>query len=570
MISSSKYVSAFFRKNKLAACLTLFIYIVHAVINILVSGYLQVLLDAVAHQSFNELNQLLRLFGLLMCVLLLVVAVKYAVYPRFLERAMLQYREDTFKDLLKKNIATFSQEKNATYLSAFTNDMVTIQDQYLKNLFHFIQMLIFLVGSLSLMLFYSVSLTIIAIILSFSPFVISVVIGKKLAETEEKVSDSNEVYVSTVKDILAGFTVIKTFQSESDVQRQFDKMNQVLETNKKRANQIKEIVSGMGELTSISAQIGVLLVGAYFVVSGVDRMTIGVVIAFTNLMNFVLQPLAAIPEILAERAAAKQLMVKLSDNLRNNQQEAGEDLFLIDEMPPVVQMNQVSYNHPNGKQGLKDITLTLLPGKAYGIVGSSGSGKSTLLNLLMKSHREYSGDIMVGQQELKTLSSESFYRAFSLIQQDVFVFDTTIENNVTMFKEFSQAQLNRALNISGLAQLIADKGKDYTVGENGRYLSGGERQRIAIARALIRDYSVIFIDEVTSALDNLTAQQINRTLFELENKTRVIVTHRLDEQVLSNFDEIFVMKHGTLVESGDFQTLMAQKGYFYSLYTVEN
>lgn len=570
MESSRKYIESFFRQNKITACLTMLVYIAHAIANIIVSGYLQILLDAVAHQSITELNQLLVMFGVLIVGLFLLMGIKYWVYPKFLEKAMIQYRDEAFQDLLAKNIATFSREKMATYLSAFTNDMIMIQDNYLKNIFHFIQMCIFLIGSLGLMFFYSVSLTIIAIVLSFLPLVVSIAVGNKLADKEKKVSESNEVYVSTFKDILSGFNVIKTFQAEKDVHQQFDKMNRTVEANKKSANQIKEVITGMGELTSVIAQIGVLLVGAYFVIGKIDGVTIGVVVAFTNLMNFVIQPLAMIPEILAERSAAKKLIAKLSDYLHVNEYINEGQILEKTATPPMISIQNVSYEYSNGKQGLKDISMELFPGKSYGIVGSSGSGKSTLLNVLMKSNHEYQGAIRMNQHELKEISFESLYQLVSLIQQEVFLFDTTIENNVTMFKEFPQEKLDNALELSGLASLIAEKGKDYTVGENGQNLSGGERQRVAIARALLREHSIILVDEVTSALDNLTAQQINQTLFSLKNKTRIIVTHRLEEQVLNRFDKIFVMKQGALVEVGDFQSLMAQKGYFYSLYTVEN
>lgn len=448
--------------------------------------------------------------------------------------------------------------------------MIVIQDKYVKNIFHFVQMLIMLVSSLSLMFFYNISLTLIAIALSILPMLGAILLGGKLAEKEKLVSETNEVYVSSLKDILSGFPTIKTFQAEKDVHLQFDDINQMLERNKKRANQTEELIVGIGGLTSIIAQIGVMLVGAYFVLNEANHVTIGMVIAFTNLMNFVIQPLAAIPQIIGERKSAKELIHKLSENLVNSCSDSGNEVLEKKATPPFIQLNNVSYTHPDGNIGLSNISLNLKPGKIYGVVGSSGSGKSTLLNLLMKSHQVYTGEILIDQIDLQQITTESLYQSFSLIQQEVFIFNTTIENNVTMFKQFSKDQIEKALRISGLSTLIEAKGNDYKVGENGKYLSGGERQRIAIARALIRANSVVLVDEVTSALDNLTAQQINQTILGLENTTRVVVTHRLDEQTLSHFDEILVMKKGQVVEVGSFQTLMAQKGYFYSLFMVEN
>ncbi|MDO4679786.1 MAG: ABC transporter ATP-binding protein [Aerococcus sp.] len=564
------YISTFFYKNKWTVFLTVLVYIAESLLNILVSWYLQLLLDAIPAGTVASLTSFTVLFFALILVVTIIFIAKYLTYPKFLERAMVQYRDKAFRDLLSKNTASFSYEKTSTYLSAFTNDMISIQDNYLKNIFNFVQMIVLLVGSLSLMFFYSVSLTLIAIGLSLLPLLGSIFVGGKLAERQRVVSENNEIYVSSLKDILSGFNIIKTFQVEEDVHDQFDATSKKLEGAKKKANQTEELIQGIGGLTSTIAQIGVMLVGAYFVVSGFNQLTVGMVIAFTNLMNFVIQPLASIPQIIAERKAAKELVEKLSKNLQHNSEDSGTEILEKGSQPPRVTIDHVSYTYQDGNAGLKDVSFELEPGKIYGVVGGSGSGKSTLLNVLMKSYQDYAGHIFVDQHELSQITADSLYRSFSLIQQEVFIFDTTIENNVTMFKHLPQEQVDRAIEISGLAPLIAKRGQDYTVGENGHNLSGGERQRIAIARALIKDSSVIFVDEVTSALDNATAQKINQTLLALMNRTRVVVTHRLEAQTLKQFDQLFVMKNGEIIETGNFNDLMAEKGYFYSLYMVEN
>lgn len=569
-MDSNKYIHTFFAKNKILIFFTVLAYIGDSLLNIILSWYLQVLLDTMSRNVKEDLFNLTLLFLIFILILIVIMIIKYFSYPRFLEKAMLQYRDQVFHDLLTKNVATFSNEKTATYLSGFTNDMISIKDNYLKNIFNFIQLIIMLIGSLGLMFYYNVYLTLIAILLSILPMLSSILLGGKLGEKERIVSESNEVYVSSLKDILTGFPTIKTFQTEKDVHQQFNTISQTLEENRKNTNKTKELIEGIGSLTGIIAQVGVMLIGAYFVITDSNNLTIGMVIAFTNLMNLVIQPLAVIPKILGERKAAKELIVKLAKNLNNNIVENGTKVLEKGANPPIIRMKNVSYYHEGGNIGVSNVSFKLDSGKIYGIVGGSGSGKSTLLNLIMKSKPNYSGEIFLDDLELQKLTSQSLYNSISLIQQEVFLFDTTIENNVTMFKEFPQKEIAKALSIPGLSKLIELKGKDFLVGENGKNLSGGERQRIAIARALIRDNSVILVDEVTSALDNHTAQQINETLINLQGTTRIIVTHRFENQILDQFDEILVMKNGRLVEVGSFKNLMNQKGYFYSLYTVEN
>lgn len=202
------------------------------------------------------------------------------------------------------------------------------------------------------------------------------------------------------------------------------------------------------------------------------------------------------------------------------------------------------------------------------LVGNSGSGKSTLLNLLMASHREYDGTIRFDSSELREISSHSLYGLVSMIEQNVFMFDASVRDNITMFRDFPAADVNRAIALSGLSQLIERHGADYLCGENGRDLSGGEKQRISIARSLLQNSSVLLADEVTAALDAQTAYQVTNDILKLSGITRIVVTHALVESLLRQYDSIIVLKDDRIVERGTFEDLMEQKGYFYALYTV--
>jgi len=191
-----------------------------------------------------------------------------------------------------------------------------------------------------------------------------------------------------------------------------------------------------------------------------------------------------------------------------------------------------------------------------------------LTNLLMAAHGGYEGRILYGDQELRDISCESLYDAVSMVQQSVFVFNASIRDNITMFSPFPAERVERAISQSGLSALIAERGEDYLCGENGCGLSGGERQRIAIARSLLRGTPVLLVDEATAALDKETAAYVVNALLNLRDLTQIMVKHTLDAEQLARYDSILAMKDGRLVEMGDFQTLMALRGYFYSLYTV--
>ena len=231
-------------------------------------------------------------------------------------------------------------------------------------------------------------------------------------------------------------------------------------------------------------------------------------------------------------------------------------------------MQNLSFGYEASSTILKGLFCNFESGKSYAIVGGSGSGKTTLLKLLMGSYRTYDGLLSIDGTDVKSFSSDSMYDLMSLIDQNIFLFDDTSRNNITMFASFPDEEVNRAIMLAGLEDVIKERGEDYSCGENGNKLSGGERQRIAIARSLLKGSNVLLVDEATASLDNETAKHVSTAILALKNLTRIVVTHRLDEQILKQYDEIIMLKNGIACEIGNFKDLMEEKGQFYSLYMV--
>ena len=188
----------------------------------------------------------------------------------------------------------------------------------------------------------------------------------------------------------------------------------------------------------------------------------------------------------------------------------------------------------------------------------------------MSSSKDYSGNIFFDKSEMKNISAESLYDVVSMIQQDVFVFNSSVKNNVTMFKDFAKEEIDEAIRRARLDDFVKEKGEDYLCGDNGKDLSGGEKQRISIARSLLKKSKILLADEATAALDRKTAYEVSDDILNLKDILRIVITHSLDECLLKRYDEIIVLKDGRIEEKGKFEDLMEKKGYFYALYTVSH
>lgn len=334
----------------------------------------------------------------------------------------------------------------------------------------------------------------------------------------------------------------------------------------KTREKVKLHVSYASGLAAGLLQFGVFFVAAALALSGKGGITAGTAIAFVQLLNYVLAPIQIFPTYFAGKKSAYGLIDKLAEALNKNVPD--EEEAIEPQLIESIEIRNLSFAYEEGKTVLHDVNMELKAGGCYALVGGSGSGKSTILNLLMASSDKYKGQILYDGRELKDISTSSLYDLVSIIQQNVFVFNSTIRDNITMFSQFSEEEIDRAVRMSGLKKLMDERGTDYLCGENGSGLSGGERQRISIARALLRKTPVLFVDEATASLDAETSFEVLDAILKLDGYTRVIVTHDLDEKILRRLTGLFALKNGEVFEHGTFDELIAEKGYFYSLLSV--
>lgn len=562
---SREFKRRLFYKNKMCFIASVIMTIVMSFLNLMISWLIQQIMDSMANQNMQSVVRCAWIAASVVIAYTVANAVYRAVYPRFLQRAMQQYRDYAFSRLTQKSLRSFSKEGTALYVSALTNDCTSIENNYLAATFTLIEFLFCFLGALIMMLYYSPVMLVLAVALSFLPVAVSMTAGNRLTEQEKEISKKNERFVSIVNELLSGFPVIKSFRAETQASRLFSQRNEQAEEAKKNKRRTEQLISLLANDAGIIAQMGIFLAGAWLAISG-KGVTAGVVIVFVQLMNYILNPISQVPLLWSNRKAAIALMEKLSDALSENLREEGREK--LNGFSEKIEVKDLTYGYEPESHVLKDLDVQFDAGKSYAIVGGSGSGKSTLLNLLMGSSSNYRGEICIDGVSIKNIESESLYQLMTSVQQNVFIFNDTIRNNVTMFHEFPDREVTLALERSGLSEFIEKRGEDFVCGENGANLSGGERQRISIARALLRKSPILLVDEATAALDAATARAVSFSILNLVGMTRIVVTHRLEEAILRRYDKILVMKNGTICEQGNFDTLMQQKGQFYSLFQI--
>ena len=565
MTNIRPYTKQFYKNNRLCFAFAFSEAIFSAAIALVISWLLREILGLIGGSSAFTLGELVLISVALCFGAIVGYLIVYKSKPLFITRGISQYKEYVFSEISRKNISAFSGENSSVYISALTNDIPAIEKGYLTNTFLMLESILTFIGAMALMLRYSPLLTLIAILLSLLPLSASILTGNKMAEAEKSVSDRNQTYTSTIKDCLSGFSVIKSFKAEVQMLRIFGENVRELARAEEKKQKTYILVQMFATVAGTTAQLGVFIFSAYLALSG-KAITAGTALVFVQLMNYVLQPIGTIPTCIAERKAARALSEKIAEAINANVREETESESF--ELCDGIKISNLSFGYQEDKRVLADIDLDFKLGKKYAVVGASGSGKSTLLSLLMASYPNYSGSITYDGRELREINSADLYEVESIIQQNVFVFNATIRDNITMFREFPEDEIESAIRLSGLSELIAEKGADYLCGENGSGLSGGEKQRISIARSLLKKSQVLLVDEATAALDAETAFRVSSALLALDGITCIVFTHNLDAALLSKYDSIITLKNGKIAESGRFDELIEKKGYFYSLFTV--
>ena len=530
--------------------------------NLIISWLLQKIIDLAAGIDKTPFYQLTLVSLLSFLVFIVFYFIFRYAHPKFLQTLSTSYKDLLFSKILRNNSSLVSEIGSGQVLSKLSNDLKSIEENYFDFYITLIDIGISFIGAIILMLWYSPVLTMVAIALSILPLLVSIPASKEITRTEKNLSKENADFMEFMRDTLSGYFVIKSFHAESELEGRFHKENIKIEKAKFFRRFAEENINLLSTAASVVMRLGVFLFGAWLSLSN-RHITPGIVLAFLQLLTFVIAPIEKIPSLFANRKAARSLIAQTEELFYEKPDE--QEKIEINTLRSAIEVQNLSFSYENTEKALQAISLTIHAGKKYAIVGASGSGKSTLFKLLTKYSNEYDGNILFDGIDLRNITYSSLSEIISEVQQNVFVFHDSIYNNICLYKKISEEKFDYVIRKSGLSSLIQQKGKNFSCGANGSKLSGGEKQRISIARALLRNASVLLMDEASSALDEKTADEIMNSILDMPDITSLVITHRLNSTLLKKYDGIFVLHHGKIVEFGAFDELMKNKGLLYSL-----
>lgn len=484
---------------------------------------------------------------------------------KLVRQIMSKYKNKVFQSILDRDYRDFSKEKSGKFISVLTENMKKIEQDYLHQYFNISKNLSLMIFSLLAMFIGNWFLTLLVIIASIIPMMISGFIGHKSAYLQKRAMIADQKYLAKVKDILAGFLVIKSFNVKEAIRQDYSHESENLDD-------IYFIKGKFDVLANIISQLSGMIVflvafggGMYLVFNG--HITIGSVTAIVQLVNFVVMPLnevgMGISKFREGQATLDAFEVKDVTEF-----QTGETKEYFDD---VISFSNIDFSYPNTEEKIfNHLSLKIQKGEKIAIVGMSGSGKSTLLNLLLRFYDVTSGHISIDNKDLQAISAGSLYNLMTIVQQDVYIFDDTLRSNITLNQFFTDEEIKQAVQQSGLESYVLENesGLQALCGENGSNLSGGQKQRLSIARALIRKTPILLLDEATSSLDNQVTTEIENSILDIQDLTALVVTHKLNENILKKYDRILFMKGGVIVEDGSFGDLMDRRGEFYKLFEL--
>jgi subfamily B ATP-binding cassette protein MsbA len=472
--------------------------------------------------------------------------------------------------ILKSDTAFIASKHSGKFISNFTNDTGVLLGVINGIAISAIKEFFTLIALMSLMFYQNWRLSILAIIMIPIAAFFSKTLGKRMGKYVNKSLEASEVFTKFLSEILKATSVIKIFQREEEESKNF---KNVIEKRIETMTQVERTRLGAGPVMETITGIAIAIVvfyGGYLSIN--NQIEIGSFFSFLTALMLAYQPVRALAGVnigISEGIMAAKRIYSLLDTA-NQISDNSEGKILNIKNKDIV-FDNVNFAYPDGTTALKNITTKIKGGSTVALVGKSGSGKSSFINLLPRFYSVKNGTIKIDEQDISNVTLKSLRKEIAVVSQDVILFDDTVEANIAYGRlGASKEDIILASKNAAADEFIRElpDGYETIVGENGLKLSGGQKQRLSIARAMLKNSSIILLDEATSALDTESEAKVKYAIDNLiKNRTTIVIAHRLS--TIKNADKIIVLSEGSLVEEGTHEELLIKSDTYKKLYSQE-
>lgn len=457
----------------------------------------------------------------------------------FMRDTLLDVRVKAFEKVMKSSYKTFNMKSKDTYISNLINDINIFENNFFLRLINVIFNGGVFISVIIILAFIDFVFALVILFISLTLFFVVKLFQKRTISLQEKVSDSNEEFSIDIANTFNGLEILKLNNIENKFLEKSLLKIKALELTKYKYTVFTE---GQNRLTGLLGYLVVVSILLYLLNLLSAGMSFTKVLFMFQLSNNSVWSIVRVLPLLNE--------LKSSANIYNRITQSSEDESLVTtgdkefSFDSLLEVKDLHFSY-DGKEVFSGVSFNIEQGKKYLIKGASGAGKSTLIKLLSKIYDDYQGSILADGVDYKEINEDSLNERVSFIYQDVFLFEDTIANNITLYKEYEEDKIYQAIDSAGLRDLLGKKadGLNEMLLENGKNLSGGERQRISIARAIIKDSKILFVDEGTSSLNEELGRNVENTILSL-NSTVIAISHRYYKGITENYDYVLEIVNG--------------------------
>ena len=553
-------MNKYFLHNKKKLIIYLLLSPAMSITSVLFASSLEPLVNSATQKDLVVMLRAIVLFVLIVIADLTTAYFHKISRENLRKEFLIGLKNDLFAGIMSKSFKEFRKEPPSFYVSMMQRDVKKVSTDYFDSVCGIYRVSISFTVTVIALINVNPWICLINVAIAlFSVFIPRIFEGR-LKKRSQNASEAAAEYQSVISDAFIGFNTIKLYSVFSKIKNQTEERN--VRSEETECNLIKTNykVSYMSGVCSTAGFVLTIITSVLFVFLG--KIGIGGVLAISQLIGGILAPFQEVPMFITNLKSVAVVNDKLKKYIDIAPQSQESESQNITDYSLKVESAAVSFDD---KKILDGVDITFEQGKKYVIMGESGCGKSTLVKLFIKMSECASGRVMLGKHDIKNISDKMLYSAVNYMQQEVFLFDDTIKNNITLYKDYSPEKIQYAIECAGLKDYVgrlAD-GLETKINGNGYNLSGGEKQRIGIARALLAGAKVFILDEITSNLDVATERFIENLIMNLKDVTVIMITHRINDTTLRKADEILVMKDGNISEKGNYGTLLDSKGLLY-------